>query len=104
MNAEVGGVLSGRAVDGHIHAAPPRVVQDLTGGVHGVRIDDRVRARQLRQLPAVRYWLDQPNPSSRAQHQKLIREGHEQARKFSWEATARLVLEIYREVAKPKAR
>jgi len=34
----------------------------------------------------------------------LIRKGHEQARKFSWEATARLVLEVYGEVASGKAR
>ena len=28
----------------------------------------------------------------------LIQQGHQQARRFSWEATAREVLEIYREV------
>jgi glycosyltransferase involved in cell wall biosynthesis len=29
----------------------------------------------------------------------LIQKGQQQARRFSWEATARAVLEIYREVA-----
>ncbi len=32
--------------------------------------------------------------------QRLIRKGHEQAARFSWERTAREVLEIYREVAR----
>ena len=32
----------------------------------------------------------------------LIRKGHQQARKFSWEATARQVLEVYGEFAGKK--
>lgn len=32
----------------------------------------------------------------------LVRRGHQQARKFSWEATARQVLDVYREFAGPK--
>jgi glycosyltransferase involved in cell wall biosynthesis len=53
----------------------PENVFDIARGMREILLDDRLRA-------------------------ELVRRGYEQVRRFSWEETARQVLEIYREVAR----
>ena len=55
----------------------PENVFDIARGIRDVLFDQRLRA-------------------------DLIRRGYEQARRFSWSAAARQVLEIYREVAETR--